>query len=253
MEMLTLPLSIAAFGVTLWITSFFATLLSAEKAGLEWIAVSWLIAGAVTAAALFGVNILALDKYLEVAALLFIPLVTFTLTYKLVNKMNWTAAITTNVVAVAVAIIATVSTIIVLGKPLDKTLMEIASSVGLVDKVVAEDIAVSESDDEYEEEVIDPVFKETDLLSPKVATALEQQKKREEKYYKEPKFRVINIRHVNGAVGYKIRLSQNSGKVIEGSLRNVRGGELIIQRNLYGGVATIPIAMNTVKKLEVYR
>ena len=255
MEMLTLPLSVAAFAATLWVTSFFARLLHAKKADMAWIALSWLVVLILSIAMLAGIKILAVDKYLEVVGMIFVPFLSFTLAYKIVNKMNWAAAITTNVITVAVGVIAVVLTIISLGKPLERTLTELATTVGLVDELAIDNTEVSELDavDEMEEEIIDPVLRDADLLGSTVATALKNQEKRASKSYVEPKFRLISVRSARGAVGYKIRLLKNNGKVIEGALSKIRNGELIIKQNLYGGIATTPISINTVKKLEVYR
>ncbi|RTZ66740.1 MAG: hypothetical protein DSZ29_02355 [Aquificaceae bacterium] len=257
MEMLTLPLSIVAFIATLWVTSFFANLLHAKKPDMAWIALSWLIAVSISIAILLGIKIFIVDKYLEVAVLYFVPLLSFTLAYKIVNKMNWSAAITTNIITISVGAIAIVITIISLGKPLEKTLNEMAVTAGLSDRVIADDTAVSTLDldniDESEEEIVDVVLTDADLLSPKVKAALDKQKKREVKSYKEPKFRLISLRRARGAIGYKIRLLKNNGKVVEGALSRISGGELIVKQNLYGGIATTPIAMNSIKKLEVYR
>ncbi|MCF6206973.1 MAG: hypothetical protein L3J47_08815 [Sulfurovum sp.] len=217
MEMLTIPLSIAAFVATLWITSFFAKQLHAKNAGLEWVALSWLIAGIASVAMLVGIDILALDKYLEVAAMYFLPLVIFTVAYKAVNKMNWAAAVTTNVIAMTVATIAIVLTIVVSGKPLEKTLAGLASTAGLVDKVAVDSMDVSTLDrEESDDDDIELVsITDADLLSPKVAAALESQKQKEKRSYKEPKFRLISVRNASGAVGYKIRLLQIMGKPTE--------------------------------------
>ena len=253
MEMLTLPLSIVAFVATLWVTSFFAKLLHAKKPDMAWIALSWLIAIIISGVALLGANILALDKYLDIAAMYFFPLVVFTLVYKIVNRMNWAAAMTTNVVAIAVGVIAVVLTIVTLGKPLEKTLTEIAASVGLVNETTIDNTAELEDVGENEDDFVDIILTDEDLLSPKVATALKKQKKIVVKNYKEPKFRLISVRRASGAIGYKVRLLKNNGKVVEGSLSKIRGGELIVKQNLYGGIATTPIAINSVKKLEVYR
>ena len=165
MEMLTLPLSLVAFAATLWVTSFFAQQLHAKKADMAGIALSWLIATIASVVMLFGITLLAIDKYLAVAAMYFLPLLSFTLVYKMVNKMNWGAAITTNIIAIAVGVIAVVVTIISSGKPLEKTLTEIATTVGLVDEVVVDNnTAVSENDvGKVEEELVDIILTDADL------------------------------------------------------------------------------------------
>ncbi|HIO92475.1 MAG TPA: hypothetical protein EYG68_06460 [Leucothrix mucor] len=253
MEMFTLPLSVIAFAVTLWITSFFARLLNAKKANMAWIAVSWLIGIILSVVAVIGVNILALEQYLEVAATYFLPLVIFTLVYKVINQMDWMAALTTNIVAIAVGIIAVVLTIVSLGKPLETTIVNLASKAGFLDKNIAEKSDTLMAEVDVEEDEIEPVFKDADLLNPRVIKALAIQKNQKEKGYKEPKFHLISVRYASGAIGYKVRLSQNNGKIVEGSLSKIQGGQLVVKQNLYGGIATTPIAISSVKKLEVYR
>ncbi len=249
MEMFTLPLSLIAFVATLWITSFFARLMSAKKPELIWIFATWLLGIMISIGVVISLNLFIDDKQLLVALTYLTPLIVLTIIYRLLNKMDWVAAITTNITALAVGLIATVIVIISIGKPLDKTIISMASTIGLVEEIKPVE-SLAESDEEEYEEVI---LTEQNLLSPQVIAALEKKKIREKKSYIEPKFQVISIRGAKGAIGYKIRLAKNNGKVLEGILSKIRDGQLIVQQNLYGGVATTPIAMGSVKKLEVYR
>ena len=251
MEMFTIPISILAFIITLWITSFFATLMGGKKVDMIWISIAWLMGSILSVAILVGLNFIILDKTLSIILTYSTPLVIFTLVYKLVNKMDWAAAITTNITAISVGVISTVIVIISLGKPLDRTIIAIASDTGLVNASAMDNVAITEVEDEdYREEM---VLSDQDLLSPQVINALERNKKRQLKSYIEPKFHLINLRRANGAIGYKVRLSKKNGKVLEGLLSKIEGQQLIVKHTLQGGIATMPISMRMVKTLEVYR
>ena len=251
MEMFLIPFSILAFVITLWITSFFATLMGGKKVDLMWIFIAWVLGVILSMAILVGLNFIILDKTITVILTYFIPLAIFTLAYRIVNKMDWAAAITTNITAVSVGVIATVIVIISLGKPLDKTIISIASETGLLNSTPIDNTAMAEIDDEdYREEAI---LTDQDLLSQQTIAALEQQKKRQQQSYIEPQFQIISLRRANGAIGYKVRLLKNNGKVLEGLLSKIEGKQLIVKQTLRGGIATTPISIQTIKKLEVYR
>ena len=251
MEIFTIPISILAFIITLWITSFFATLMGGKKVDMLWISIAWLMGIIVSIAILIGLNFIILDKTLNIVLTYSIPLIIFTLVYRIVNKMDWAAAITTNITAISMGVIATVIVIISLGKPLDRTIITIASDAGLFDASAMNNIATAEvNDEDYRDEVL---LTDQDLLSQQVIKALERNKKRQQKSYIEPKFQLISLRRANGAIGYKVRLLKNNGKVLEGLLSKIEDEQLIVKQTLQGGIATTPISMRTVKTLEVYR
>jgi hypothetical protein len=247
MEMFTIPLSIIAFLATLWITSFLAALMRAKKPEMVWIFTAWIIAIILSAVGIFSLRYLLIDKPVLDVLMYLMPLFIFTFVYRFMNKMNWMAAITTTTTAFSVGVIAVVMLIISLGKPLDKTIINLGSYVGFID----EQVRGKTLNEEIEEE--SSVFSEQELLSPQVRAALKAQKERQQQSYKQRTFKMISTQHANSAVGYKIRLAKKNGKVFEGILRNIQGGQLIIEHRLYGGVATTPISLNSVKKLEVYR
>ena len=249
MEMFALPLSIVAFVATLWITSFFARLMSAKKPDMVWIFAAWLVGAILSIGVVISLNLFVYDKQVLVALTYLTPLIVFTIIYRFLNKMDWIAAITTNITAFAIGVIATVIVIISIGQPLDKTIISMACDVGLVEEMKPVE-SLAKADEEESEETI---ITEQDLLSPQVIAALKKKEIRERKSYIEPKFQIISVRRANGAVGYKIRLAKKNGKVLEGVLSKISGGQLIVKQNLQGGVATMPIAMHSVKKLEVYR
>jgi len=246
MEMFTIPLSIIAFLITLWVTSFLAGLMRAKKPQMVWIFMAWITATLLSIVGIFSLRYLLIDKLIIEVLMYLIPLSLFTFIYRFMNKMNWMAAITTTTTAFSVAIIAVVMLIIALGKPLDKTIITMASTVGFIEEQFVEK-TVSEELEESE------VFSEQELLNPQVRTALEAQKERQQQSYKQLTFKRISTQQAKSAIGYKIRLAKINGKVFEGTLSNIQHGQLIIEHRLYGGVATTPIALNSVKRLEVYR
>ncbi len=249
MEMFEIPFSILAFLITLWITSFFATLMGAKKADTVWVLMAWSVSLLLSIVVLVGLNFIGLDQTITLVLTYFIPFVIFTFVYKVLNKMNWAAAITTNITVISVGVIAMVMVIISVGKPLDKTIISLASDAGLLlDNTSI--VTVAEEEEEYEEEVL---LTDQDLLSEKVIAALERQKKRREQAYNAPKFQLVSVQRANGAIGYRVRLLRNNGHVLEGLLSTIENEEFIVKQTLQGGVATIPIAISSVKKLEVYR
>jgi len=248
MEMFTIPLSIIIFLITLWVTSFLAGLMRAKKPQMVWIFASWLIATLLSIVGIFALRYLVFDKLIIDILMYLIPLYLFTFVYRFVNKMNWMAAIATTTTAFSVGMIAIVMLIIALGKPLDKTIINIAAYVGFADQPFAEKIVSEEEEEETR------VFSEQELLNPQVRAALIAQEERQQQRYKQQlTFKIISTQQAKSAIGYKIRLAKTNGKVFEGILSNIQQGQLIIEHRLYGGIATTPIALNSVKKLEVYR
>ena len=250
MEMFEIPFSILAFLITLWITSFFATLMGAKKADTVWVLMAWSVSLLLSIVVLVGLNFIGLDQTITLVLTYFIPFVIFTFVYKILNKMNWVAAITTNITVISVGVIATVMVIISVGKPLDKTIISLASDTGLL--LDNTNMAVLDEEEEYEYEE-EELLTDQDLLSEKVIAALERQKKRREQAYNAPKFQLISVQRANGAIGYRVRLLRNNGHVLEGLLSTIENEEFIVKQTLQGGVATTPIAISSVKKLEVYR
>jgi len=246
MEMFTIPLSIITFLVTLWVTSFLAGLMGAKKPEMVWIFMAWIIAIILSAIGIFSLRYLLIDKFILDVLMYLIPFFMFTFVYHSMNKMNWVAAITTTTTAFSVGTIAVVMLIISLGKPLDKTIIHMASYIGFADEQFVEKTMSEEREDSG-------FFSEQELLNPQVIAALEVQKKRQQQSYKKLTFKAISTQQAKSAIGYKIRLAKENGKVFEGILSNIQRGQLIIEHRLYGGVATTPIALNSVKRLEVYR
>lgn len=249
MDILTIPLSFIAFILTLWITSFFARLMIAKKPNIVWILIAWLFSSTLSITYLISLNIMVLDGSVLVVLTYFIPLMIFTIIYRILNKMDWIAAMTTTITTFSMAIISTVIVIIALGKPLDKTLITIASQIGVIKKTEADKLLSAEREEEYQEKIL----RDKDLLADKVITALEAQQKRRQQHYIEPQFQIISTKQANGVIGYNIRLAKKNGTILQGVLSGITDGKLMLKQSKYGGIATLPIAMHSVKRLEVYR
>jgi hypothetical protein len=250
MEIFTLPISFIAFILTLWITSFFARLMSAKQPSMLWILATWLLGSMLSVAPLVTLRLIVRDASLLIILTYLIPLVIFSIVYRVVNNMDWIAAITTNITAVSIAVISTVIVIIALGKPLDKTIITIASQIGIMKKATENESLLTKMEEEtYDEKTITA----KDLLADKVIAALEEQQKRRQQRYIEPQFQIINTKQANGAVGYTIRLVKKNGTLLQGILSNIIDGQLIVKQTLHGGIATTPITMHSIKTLEVYR
>ncbi len=97
---------------------------------------------------------------------------------------------------------------------------------------------------------IEPTFKESDLLP---AGTIRELKAKEKKVYIEPKFRVVSISSIRSAVGKNIRILNTNDTSITGLLRKVNGNNAVIEQHLGGGVATTPVSLAKIRKLEVYR
>lgn len=252
MEILIIPISIVAVAITLWLTSFFAKLMHAKKGDIVWIAVALLLGIALSAGVIIAARLFIYDDLQQKIVMFASPFLIFIILHKLVNGMDWAGAFTTHITALSVGVIAFVVAVIAMGKPIDKTVLELASQAGFYEAPteVSADVAATDELEESEEE---PTYTEKDLLNPKVAKALERQEKLIQRDYRPARFRVISTSNARGAIGYKVRLSQNTGKIMEGSLTSVDAGQLILKQNLHGGIATTPIAINSINKLEVYR
>jgi len=91
-----------------------------------------------------------------------------------------------------------------------------------------------------------------DLLPAATVKELADNKKRATER-RAPKFRVISLNNARSAVGKNIRIKNTNGRSIIGALRNISANDLIIEQRINGGLATTPISMARIQKLEVYR
>jgi len=268
----------AALVVTLVIVSKVAKMLLAKRYSIEWILLASLV-GAVFATVAY-ILVSTFVKGVEPMAMLILSIsvmfVTSSVAFKFINKMSWSSAVTTNVASIAVGLIAVTAAVVLNGKSFNDTLAAVNMAVS--DKVsvaqnVAEDIkdggeislqAFEESateelvDENGEEALVEENF--DDDLKPKITenqlippAALREIKQKEKKVYIEPKYRVINVGSIHSVVGKPIRIIKRNGKIIAGALKKINGSEAYIAQRLSSGVATTPISIATIRKLEVYR
>ncbi len=271
----------AALIVTLVVVSKVAKMLLAKRYSMEWILLASLV-GAVFATVAY-VLVSTFVKGVEPMAMLILSIsvmfVASSVAFKFINQMSWSSAVTTNVASIAVGLIAVTAAVVLNGKSFNDTLatvnMTVTDKVSMVQNV-AEDMndgemslqAVEESADEAlvdenGEEVLPEDNMEESLddgLEPKLTenqfippAALREMKKKEKKVYIEPKYRFISVGSIHSVVGKPIRILKRNGKVIAGSLKKINGSEAYIAQRLSSGVATTPISIATIRKLEVYR
>ncbi|MCF6190562.1 MAG: hypothetical protein L3J51_08785 [Cocleimonas sp.] len=271
----------AALIVTLVVVSKVAKMLLAKRYSMEWILLASLVGAAFAAVAYVLVSTFV--KGVEPMAMLILSIsvmfIASSVAFKFINKMSWSGAVTTNVASIAVGLIAVTAAVVLNGKSFNETLATVNMTV--IDKVsmaqnVAEDIkdgemslqsfeesAGEELVDENGEEVLAKDSMEesfTDGLEPKITenqlippAALQEIKKREKKVYIEPKYRVISVGSIHSVVGKPIRVLKRNGKVIAGSLKKINGSDAYVAQRMSTGVATTPISIATIRKLEVYR
>jgi len=271
----------AALIVTLVVVSKVAKMLLAKRYSMEWILLASLVGAAFATVAY--VLISTFVKGVEPMAMLILSIsvmfVASSVAFKLINKMSWSSAVTTNVASIAVGLIAVTAAVVLNGKSFNDTLATV--NMAVTDKVsmaqnVAEDMKDGEVSlqsfeestgeelvDENGEEVLaedsmeesldndlEPTITEDQLILPAALRAI---KKKEKKVYVEPKYRVISVGSIHSVVGKPIRILKRNGKVIAGALKKINGSEAYIAQRLSNGVATTPISIATIRKLEVYR
>lgn len=258
MEMLTFPILIATFLITLWLTSHIAKQLFARQPGMSWIFTAWLVGIIFSFASLILLDVLALEPMLTVILQLAMPVFFSTLAFVLFTQVSWGGALTTNIAGVFIGLILSVVALVVLGLPLDKTFSsarvllhngkaEITSLVTgkPADLIVTEAPVIEEDDIELE-----PVYTSRDFLPEATQKALAKQ---DEAVLKTAKYHDINVFNARRAVGKLVRASWKDGRVLSGKLESVQGGDLIVTLRRKEGLAQVPIAMSKLKKLEVYR
>ena len=258
MEMLTFPILIVTFLITLWLTSHIAKQLYARQPGMPWVFTAWLVGIIFSFASLILLDVLALEPMLTVILQIAMPVFFSTLAFVLFTQVSWGGALTTNIAGVFIGLILSVVALVVLGLPLDKTFSaakvllhngkaEITSLVTgkPADLIVTESPVIEEDDIELE-----AVYTSRDFLPEETQKALAKQ---DEVVLKTAKYHDINVFNARRAVGKLVRASWKDGRVSSGKLESVQGGDLIVTLRRKEGLAQVPIAMSKLKKLEVYR
>ncbi|PWR00259.1 hypothetical protein [Leucothrix pacifica] len=262
MEMLTFPILIVTFLLTLWLTSHIARQLHARQWKMPFILGAWVTGLIFTFASLVLVDVLNVDQPIKLALQILLPVFFTTLAFVLFTQSTPGSAFTTNVAGVFIGLILAVVSIVIIGLPIDKTVQagqavfnNAKSSVTsmITGKEAKPAMSVAINEPEVQEEIEpepEPVYTTKDFLPDSARIALE---KAETKVYTEPHFRNMSIFNARRAVGMRIRASWKDGKVSLGKLEAVQGGDLIVSLRRKEGVAQVPIAMSGLKKLEVYR
>ena len=194
--------------------------------------------------------------------------------------MTWGGAITTNIANIVLSLVALTASVVLNGGSINDTVAKMSNvakdNANMVQSVAKGDLNAvmpteSESTGEAtqgpimdqdgneivannEELALDdgfePTFKESDLLP---AGTVKELKAKEKIVYIEPKFRVVSISSIHAAVGKNIRILNSNDTSITGLLRKINGNNAVIEQRLGGGVATTPISLAKIRKLEVYR
>ena len=258
MEMLTFPVLIVSFLITLWLTSHIAKQLHARHWKMPIILASWVAGLIFSIASLILLDVLTLEPMLKLGLQIGLPVFFTTLAYVLFTQLGVASAFTTNIAGIFIGLILSVVSIVGLGLPVEKTFASVGSAFtstkaqlsSLITGKEVPVVAVAEVEEEVEEEVVEEAYTTNDYLPPEAKIALENQKK---KVYTDPHYRNMSIFNARRAIGMRVRVSWKDGKISRGKLDAVQGGDLIVTLRRREGVAQVPIAMSSLKKLEVFR
>ena len=257
MEMLTFPILIVSFLLTLWLTSHIAKQLHAIHWKMPVIFACWAVGLIFTVASLILLDVLTLEPIVKLGLQVALPIFFTTLAFVLFTGMGLGSAFTTNVAGIFIGLILSVVTIVALGLPVDRTFASankffMNSKAQITSIITGKEVALPVADvvEDTEEEFIEEQYTTTDFLSPDAQTALEKQK---EKTYTDPRYRDMSIFNARRVIGMRVRVSWKDGKRASGKLDAVQGGDLIVTLRRKEGAAQVPIAMSRLKKLEVYR
>lgn len=258
-----------ALGLTVFAVSKVAEMLHAKKPGMERILLASLIGSISAFVTLVGLG--AFVKNVDQMTMVIVSVVAMflvsTIAFKSINKLSWSGAITTNIANIALVLITGTAAVVLNDESIDETIKTVKNTFN-TNTAIVENIAsgntsaVSIIDDENSpnqnnndeqlvvEDDFEPTFKEVDLLPAGTVKELEAKKNI---VYKEPKYRVISLTNVRSAMDRNIRIENTSGRIITGALKDVNANNLIIEQRINGGLATTPISMAKIAKLEVYR
>ena len=259
-----------ALGVSVFAVSKIAEMLHAKKPGMERVFLAALVGGIAAFVTLVALGALVknVDPTTMLIASILAMFIISSLAFKIINQMSWSGAVTTNIASMALILLTGTAAIVLNGESIDKTINSVQNTFNTntaivegiaagntdVITIIEEENALNNLEEEGEELVVDeelePSFKEVDLLPAATVKELEAKKK---VVYKEPKFRVISLNNVRSAMGKNIRIKNSKGASIVGALKNINANDLVIEQRINGGLATIPISMANIQKLEVYR
>ena len=280
---------VAAAAITFYLVGRIAKMLHAKRHGPVWVFVASLVGLGLSSLALvpLGIYVKGLEPMEMFIVTLALVFVIMSFAFKFINQMNWSAAITTNVANIVIGLITVVTAIVLNGESLEDSFRSVAhmtkQNTSLVQSVVTGETIPSEqesaqtsdefvngvdgnaesdpattmqedlaaNDDQQAEDELEPVVSELDLLPP---AAVAEIKRKKQHVYVEPKFRVISLGSLNSAVGKTVRIHRKrKADSITGMFVKRSGGDLVITKRTKNGQATIPVAVSSIAKLEVYR
>jgi signal transduction histidine kinase len=260
----------AALIVTLFVVSKIAKMLHAKRPEMVWVFLASLVGIVFAIISMVLLNLFAqgIDPMVMLIVSVTVVLIVSSVAFKAINQMNWSGAITTNIATVVIGLMTAVAAIVLNGESLNEKINDVTSlaktnsammesvATGEVDVTSILDSGHSVSDEQQNEmamedaEELEPVITELDLLPPSAAKEIKAKTKR---VYVEPKFHVISISSINSVVGSKIRIIKKNGNKITGSLKSIHGNDAVVSQRMSSGVATTPISIASIRKLEVYR
>ncbi len=270
---------IFAFLVALFLVSKIASMLHAKKPDMGRIFLASIVGSIAAAITLIplGIFLGGIDPNIMLILSIAIVFIVSSMAFKYINIMTWSGAITTNIANIVLSLVALTASVVLNGGSINDTLANIGSfakenanmvqsvATGDLDNVMSKEPEIATDDAKMDlegNEVVaidkelildddfEPTFKESDLLPPGTVKEL---KAKEKKVYIEPKFRVVSISSIRSAVGKNIRILNSNDTSITGLLRKVNGNNAVIEQYLGGGVATTPVSLAKIRKLEVYR
>ena len=270
---------IFAFLVTLFLVSKIASMLHAKKPDMGRIFLASIVGSIAAAVTLIplGMFLGGIDPNIMLIMSIAIVFIVSSMAFKYINVMTWGGAITTNVANIVLSLVALTASVVLNGGSINETFAKMGSVAkenanmvqsvtnGDLDTVMSKNAEISAEDSNMDQEGnevpandeelaldddFEPTFKESDLLP---AGTVKELKAKEKKVYIEPKFRVVSISSIRSAVGKNIRILNTNDTSITGLLRKVNGNNAVIEQRLSGGVATTPVSLAKIRKLEVYR
>lgn len=265
---------LAAVVITLLVVSRVAEMLHAKHYSMQRVFAASLLGAAVAALAslLLSVFVQGVDPMVMMILSISVMFVASSAAFKYINKMSWSGAITTNIANIAVMLIGLTAAVVLNGRSFDDTIASITSTTQnnvsmvkgaadtykeggdvLAELQVAQQLEEEDGfaeESEFDDDNMDAKVTEKDLLLP---AAVNEMKQIEKKVYVEPKYYSVSIGSLNSLVGKPIRILRANGSTVAGALKKISGSDAYVAQRLRSGVATTPVAIAKIRKLEVYR
>jgi len=264
-----------AFVITLLLVSKIAKMLNAKRFEINWVFLALIIGIGLTTVAVILLNMFVQNQEpnIMLAMTLATALIISSAAYKYINKLNWSGALTLNMASMAIGLLSLVTAVVINGKSISETFntlnISAKNNTAMIKSIATgENInnnreAISEDDSESaivgtendisaenNAESDEASITELDLLP---AGAIRDIKKKENRVYTEPKFRVISIGSIHSAIGHKIRIHRKNGNTIIGALKRIDGNDAVISKYSNKGTVVMPISIAKIHKLEVYK